>query len=150
MNDEEIMLLALKEAEEAKKEGEVPVGALILKNGTIIAKGHNEREKQLSISRHAEIVAMEKAAKKLGTWHLEGCTLYVTLEPCLMCAGAILQARIQQVIFGAKDPKDGALVSRYRVFDIPSLHERPLVNFGIKEEECSRLLTSYFQKKRKL
>ena len=148
MDDKELMGLALEEARKAASEGEVPVGAVLSLGGKVVALGHNEREKGLDISAHAEIVALRTAARELGSWRLRNATLYVTLEPCLMCAGAILQSHVGRLVFGTKDPKDGAIVSRYRVYDTPSLHERPLVDFGVLEEECSALLSLWFQRKR--
>lgn len=148
MDDRKLMELALQEARKAALEGEVPVGAVLAVDGNPVALGHNEREKGLDISAHAEIVVLRKAARVLGSWRLSGAALYVTLEPCLMCAGAILQSHVGRLVFGAKDPKDGAIVSRYRVYDAPSLHERPLVDFGVLEEECSALLSGWFQRKR--
>ena len=148
MKDIEFMRIALSLAEEAAKEGEVPVGAIIVKDNEIIGKGFNRREKKLDVTSHAEIEAIKEAAAHLGSWRLSGCTLYVTLEPCLMCSGAILQSRLQRVVFGADDPKDGAIVSRYRVFDEPSLHERPLLERGILEEESKALLSAFFEGKR--
>ncbi len=149
MTDEHYMDIALKEARLALEEGEIPVGAVLVLDNKVVAQGHNEREKGKKISAHAEIVVLEKAAQTLNSWQCKDCTLYVTLEPCLMCAGAILQARVKRVVFGARDNKDGAIISRYRVYDVPSLHERPLIDFGIKEKECSDLLSSYFESIRK-
>ncbi len=148
MEDRAFMEMALEEARKAALEGEVPVGALLSRDGKPLALGHNEREKGLDISAHAEIVVLRKAASLLGTWRLSGCTLYVTLEPCLMCAGAILQSHVSRLVFASKDPKDGAIVSRYRVYDAPSLHERPLVDFGVLDEECSAFLSEWFRHKR--
>lgn len=140
---------ALLEAKKAFEEGEVPVGAVVIKDGKIIGRGHNRREKGGDISSHAEIEALKDAAQNSGDWRLSGCTLAVTLEPCLMCAGAILQARISTLIFGAKDPKEGALVSLYRVYDEPRSGDRPLVYSGIKEDECQKLLSEFFSNKRR-
>ena len=146
MNDVEAMEIALEEARLAYNEGEVPVGAVILCGGELIAKAHNTRETDLDISGHAEIKAMQEAAKKLGRWSLEGCRLIVTLEPCPMCAGAILQSRLSSLCFGAKDEKEGAIVSAYHLFD--GKKEAPFIDFGIKEEECSALLKSFFAARR--
>ncbi|MCQ2772790.1 MAG: nucleoside deaminase [Bacilli bacterium] len=149
MTDIEFMDLALKEAEKAMNENEIPVGAVVIKDGMIISVGHNQREKFNDVTSHAEIEALKGAAKKLGTWKLDGCTLYVTLEPCLMCTGAILQSRISRVVFGAKDEQDGAIVSNYFVFDSPTKLERPLVSVGVLEDKCSLLLKTFFSNKRK-
>lgn len=150
MNDEEGMALAIEEAKKARQEGEIPVGAVIVKGDKVIACGHNQREGKHDIGSHAEIEAIREAEQVLKNWRLDGCTLYVTLEPCLMCAGAILQSRISKLVFGAKDDKDGAIVSRYFVFDAPSIHERPLVFPGVKEKECQQFLQDFFQEKRRM
>ena len=146
MNDEEAMDIALQEARLAYEEGEVPVGAVILYNGALLARAHNSRETDLDISGHAEIKAMQLAAKRRETWLLEGCKLIVTLEPCPMCAGAILQSRLSYLCFGAKDEKEGAIVSAYHLFD--SKKDAPLTSFGLKEDECSMILKDFFARKR--
>lgn len=149
MTDEEFMGQALIEAEKAAKENEVPVGAVLVKDGKIVARGHNRREKKSDVTSHAEIEAIRQGEKKLGGWRLEGTTLYVTLEPCLMCAGAILQARIARLVYGAKDPKEGAIASRYFVYDTPSRGERPLVKGEVLRGESEKLLVAFFARKRK-
>lgn len=149
MNENDFMDKAIELAKKALQEGEVPVGAVVVKNGAIIGEGYNKREKNSDISSHAEIEAMKSAAKKLGDWRLDGCSLYVTLEPCLMCSGAILQSRISSLFFGAKDEKEGAVVSNYFVFDEPMSLPRPLINLGIKGSECESLLRSFFKDARK-
>lgn len=136
-------------AKKAAEEGEIPVGALIVREGRLIGRGHNRREKKKDVSSHAEIEALRKAEKKLQNWRLDKATIYVTLEPCLMCAGAILQARLGRVVYGAADPKEGALVSKYFVYDAPTLQERPLVKGGVRAQECEALLADFFAKKRK-
>ena len=148
MNDSEFMKIALYLAGLAAKEGEVPVGAVVVKDDIIIGRGFNHREKDNDITSHAEIEAIKQASRMLGSWRLSGCTLYVTLEPCLMCSGAILQSRLQRVVYGADDPKDGAVVSRYHVFDDPSLHERPLIERGVLAEESKAILSTFFEGKR--
>ena len=146
MDAEAYMKIALEEACKALEEGEVPVGAVLVKDGEIIARGHNHRESLHDISSHAEIEVLKEAGKKLGSWSLEGCILYVTLEPCLMCAGAIEQARISTLIYGADDPSEGAITSKRAVFDGNS---GPLLVYrGILKEECSGLLKSFFLAKR--
>ena len=126
--------------------GEVPVGAIIVKDGQIIARAHNTREGDKDISGHAEINAIRLAEKALGRWTLEGCVLYVTLEPCLMCAGAIKQSRLSSVVFGAKDEAEGAVVSKYHVFD--DVNGSIGVVYGVLEEPCSELLKSFFAARR--
>ncbi len=111
------MLLALKEAMKAQAIDEVPIGAIIVKNDKVISRGHNQREKRNDPTAHAEIIAIRKACKKLGVWRLDGCQLYVTIEPCSMCAGTLLWTRIDRIVFGAKDPKGGALGSSYHLFE---------------------------------
>lgn len=144
------MRKAIHEAGKAEKIDEVPIGCVIVKDGKIIARGHNKREKeQLSIS-HAEINAIRKACKKLKSWRLEDCDLYVTLEPCPMCAGAIIQSRIRHVYFGASDPKGGSVCSCTSLFDVPEYNHHPEYTSGILQEECGDLLSSFFRRKRKL
>lgn len=148
MSDEEYMALALKSAQIASELGEVPVGAVVVKDGKIIGEGHNEREKKRDVSSHAEIEAIREAEKALGRWVLEGCTLYVTLEPCLMCSGAIAQARLSRLVYGASDPKEGAVESHFYVFADPTLDHRPLVTGGVMAKECQQLLSDFFAVKR--
>lgn len=142
------MEAAYREAQKAAKKGEAPIGAVIVKDGKIIAKGHNLREKKQNVLRHAEIDCLSKACKKLKSWRLCDCILYVTLEPCIMCAGAITQARIQAVVFGAYDPKAGAAGSITDVFSIPALNHHVIVKGGIMKEKCGKLLTDFFKKLR--
>lgn len=151
MENEEILFMkeALKEAELALKENEVPVGAVVVRNNEVIAKAHNRREKDLDISSHAEINALKLAAAKLGRWDLSDCSLYVTLEPCLMCAGAILQARVRFVCFGALDEKAGAVVSNYHVFDSKNEYTPPLIDKNILNNECEEILKTFFSQRRK-
>lgn len=149
MNEyERYMREALKLAAKAAKKDEVPVGALIVRNGRVISRGINLRETKNDPLAHAEITAIRKAAKKLKGWRLTGCTLYVTLEPCPMCAGAVINSRIEEVIFGAYDPKAGAFGS---VYDLAQgkLNHKPKITGGVLKEECGRLLTDYFRNKRK-
>ncbi len=146
-HDEQFMAEAIRMAKKAVKKDEVPVGAVIVHKGRIIAKACNLRETKRSPLAHAEILAIQKAAKKLGGWRLPGCTLYVTLEPCPMCAGAIVNARIEEVVFGAYDPKGGAMGSLYDLAE-GKLNHKPKVNSGVMEEQCALLLKSYFKSKR--
>lgn len=146
--DEFFMRLALKEAERAFLEDEVPVGACIVRDGVVVALGRNRREKTDDVTAHAEIEAIRKAQRVLGDWRLEGCTIYVTLEPCLMCAGAIIQARIARLVFGAFDPKAGAAGSVLNVF-LPGLFPHIVsVRGGVCAEECGVILQEYFRRKR--
>lgn len=138
----------LKLAEEAKKIDEVPIGAIIVRDSQIIAEAYNLREKNQSVTGHAEILAIEKAAKKLNSWRLSDCTLYVSLEPCLMCAGALIQSRIQSVYFGAFDPKGGALGSLYQLHEDKRLNHRFTVIGGICQKDCGAILSEYFKSKR--
>lgn len=143
---EDIMRLALKEAEAAQAIGEIPVGAIIVdSNNNVIAKGYNLREKRQLPTAHAELVAVEEACTKLGTWRLEDCSIYVTLEPCPMCMGVLLQARIKKIFFGAFDPKAGACGSTMDLSDNKKLNHRIVVLGGILEEESSEILKKFFQ-----
>ncbi len=139
---------ALIEARKAYALGEVPVGALIVKDGKIIARGHNLREQKQNALSHAEIECINKACEKLGTWRLEGCEMYVTLEPCPMCTGAIINSRLSTVIFGAYDLKAGCMDSVINLCDYPFNH-RPEIYGGIMEDECKRLLEEFFGKIRR-
>ena len=135
---------ALKEAKKAYLKGEVPVGAVIVHEGKIIARAHNLRQDKQKVTAHAEIIAIEKASKKIGSWRLEECTLYVTLEPCPMCSGAIIQARIKEVVFGAYDQKAGCAGSVFDMFSYPFNH-RVIVTGGEMEEEAKKLLQQFFK-----
>lgn len=143
------MLAALKEADKAEKLDEVPVGCVIVKNNKIIARGHNKRETSLLSNAHAEVITITKANKKLKSWRLEDCDLYVTVEPCIMCAGTIIQARIKNVYYGAKDFKGGAFGSSINILEATNINHHPNVVGGILEEQCSNKISQYFQKKRK-
>ena len=140
------MNLALEEAKSALNEGEIPVGAVLVKNDEILAKGHNHRESTSDISSHAEIEVLREAGKRLGTWDLSGCTLYVTLEPCLMCAGAIEQSRISTLVYGADDPAEGAVTSKRAIFDGKA--NSLLIYRGIEKERCEAILRDFFYSKR--
>jgi tRNA(adenine34) deaminase len=142
------MRLALLEAEEAAREGEVPVGAVIVHEERVIGRGRNRTEASQDPTAHAEILAIGAAAEALGSWRLEGCALYVTLEPCHMCAGAIVLARIERLVFGATDPKAGACVSLADVVRDPRLNHRADVLHGILAAESRVLLAEFFRKKR--
>lgn len=149
MNDQDFMRLALTEADTAAKLGEIPVGALIVQGEKIIASAHNLKETTQDPTGHAEVLAIKLAAQKLNTWRLEGCKLYVTLEPCLMCSGAILQARLDEVIFATRDPKGGAVVSCCEVFTTPQINHRPNWREGILQEQASLQLKNFFKELRK-
>ncbi len=146
---EKWMRAALREARKAASRDEVPVGCVIVREGKILARAHNRREETQLATAHAELLAIQKACKKLGSWRLEGCDLYVTLEPCPMCAGAIVNARVGSVFFGAFDPKGGYAVTLHRTFEDPALNHRPAFEGGILEEECGELLRAYFREKRR-
>ena len=144
---EEYMLQALSLAKLAGEFGEVPVGAVIVKNGEIIAEAYNKREFGKDATAHAELLAIREACEKLGTWRLSGCDLYVTLEPCPMCAGAIVNARVDRVFFGAKDARGGALGSVLDLRAYP-LFSKPEVYEGICETQCREILQDFFKKRR--
>ena len=146
--DEKYMRIAIKEAQKAVILDEVPVGAIIVKDDKIIARGHNLREKSNDPTSHAEINAIRKASKKLNSWRLEGTTIYVTVEPCSMCAGAILQSRIAKVVYGTTDPKGGAIESSLELFKAKNINHHPEIVGDILKEECSSIITSYFKSKR--
>ena len=139
---------ALKEAKKAELIDEVPIGCVIVKDDKIIARGHNQRETNQDPTGHAEIIAIKKASKKLNSWRLEGCDIYVTLEPCIMCSGAIIQSRISKVYYGASDPKGGALGSSINVLNAHNINHHPEVISGVLKEECSSIITNYFKSKR--
>ena len=145
--DLKYMEMALSEAKAAAKEGEIPVGAVIVKDGEVIAMAHNNREATGDATGHAELLAIRRACEALGGWHLEKCTLYVTLEPCPMCMGAIVNSRLGKVVFGAKDAKAGACGS---VIDLRSypLNHKPAVEHGFMKEECVAVLSDFFKNKR--
>lgn len=147
--DLKYMALALKEAQIAYKNDEVPVGAVIVKDGKVLAKAYNKREKSLDPTSHAEINAIRKACKKVGSWRLVDATIYVTVEPCSMCAGAILWARIGRVVYGTKDLKGGALGTTFNLYEVKGLNHYPQITGGVMEEECSILIKDFFKKKRK-
>ena len=142
------MRSALAEAEIAADAGEVPVGAVVVSGGEIIGRGHNRSEADHDPSAHAEIVALREAARKLGNHRLTDATLYVTLEPCAMCMGALVQARIERLVFGAYDPKAGAAGSAIDLSDSPSFNHRFEINGGVLAEECGAVLKAFFESKR--
>ena len=139
---------AIKEAKKAELIDEVPIGCVIVKDDKVIARGHNVRETKKTPLGHAEIIAIDKASKKLGAWRLQDCDMYITLEPCIMCAGAIIQSRIKHVYYGAKDPKGGAIESSINVLEAKNINHHPEITSGILEEECSNIISQYFKRKR--
>lgn len=142
------MSLALDEAKKALLVDEVPVGAVIIKDGVIIGRGYNLRESKKSALAHAEIMALEEAFKYIGGWRLNGCSMYVTLEPCPMCAGAILQARLDRLIFGAFDPKSGACGSKLNLISDFEWNHKVEIDGGLLDDECGEILKTYFREKR--
>jgi tRNA(adenine34) deaminase len=144
------MSLALREAEQAFREDEVPVGAVIVHEGRIVASAHNQREQLHDPTAHAEMIAITQAAESLRSWRLDGCTLYVTLEPCPMCAGAILLARIPWLVYGATDPKAGAVDSLFHLLNDSRLNHRVQVIPNMMADRCGEILSRFFQAKRQL
>jgi tRNA(adenine34) deaminase len=144
------MRMALSQAEAALGEDEVPVGAVIVHDGRVIAAAHNQREQLHDPTAHAEMIAITQAAESRGDWRLEDCTLYVTLEPCVMCAGAILQARIPLVVYGATDPKAGAVSTLFQLLNDPRLNHRAQVIPGVMAAPCGEILSRFFLAQRKL
>ncbi|MGL5978538.1 MAG: nucleoside deaminase [Erysipelotrichaceae bacterium] len=146
---EQYMKLAIKEAKKAAIKDEVPIGCVIVDPiGTVISKAYNWREHNQLSTAHAEVRAIERACKKLGSWRLEDCTLYVTVEPCPMCAGAIVQARIKHVVYGAYDPKGGCVDSCMKMFETPGFNHYPTWQGGVLEQECATLMKDFFRVKR--
>jgi tRNA(adenine34) deaminase len=146
---EAFMRRALQEAEAALAEDEVPVGAVVVHAGRVVASAHNQREALRDPTAHAEMIAITQAAQALGSWRLDGCTLYVTLEPCPMCAGAMVLARIPRLVYGATDPKAGAVTSLYRLLDDARLNHRVEVVAGVLATPCGEILTRFFDQKRR-
>jgi tRNA(adenine34) deaminase len=147
--DEMWMSLALTEARQAAAEGEVPVGAVVVAGGRVLARARNGRERLDDPTAHAEVLALRAAARSLGRWRLTGCTLYVTLEPCFMCAGALVNARVDRVVFAAKDPKAGAAGSLADVLADQRLNHQPQVAGGVLEAACGELLREFFRSRRR-
>lgn len=135
---------ALEEAEKAYKRGEIPVGAVVVHNGKMLARAHNEKEYRQDATAHAELLALQRAARQLGYWRLHEATLYCTLEPCAMCAGAMVNARLGRLVYGAKDPKAGSAGSIYDIVRSPALNHQVAVEGGVLKEECSKLLRKFF------
>lgn len=148
MEHEDYMREALSLAREAAQEGEVPVGCVIVKDGEIIGRGRNQREELQRTSSHAEMEAIAQANERLRSWRLDGCTLYVTLEPCPMCAGAIVQARPGRIVFGATDERMGAVGGALSLFELPGVNHRPWVRRGVMAQEAKTLLADFFAARR--
>jgi tRNA(adenine34) deaminase len=148
MDDKALMTIALEEARAALVHDDVPIGCVIARGDEVIARAHNARERDADPTAHAEILALRAAAKAIRTWRLEGCSVYVTLEPCVMCAGAIVLSRTQRLVYGAPDPKAGAVRSLYNVADDARLNHRVDVTAGVLEEGSAELLRAYFSAKR--
>lgn len=144
--DEKYMRLALDEAKKAEGEDEVPVGAIIVRNDAVVSSAYNTREYGKNALYHAEIKAIDEACKKLGGWRLVGCTMYVTLEPCPMCAGAIINSRIERVVYGAPDHKAGAFGTMINLTDYPLF--KPEIRSGVLKDDCAQILSKFFKKKR--
>ena len=150
MNKEDYMKLALEEAKKAYDELEIPVGAIVVKDGKVIAKAYNEKKKKQDSTKHAEILAIQKATKKLKSWRLYDCDMYVTLEPCSMCAGALIQSRIRKVYIGTMDEKTGACGSVLNLLEDYKFNHKVDVEYGICQVECEKILKDFFKYLRKL
>jgi tRNA(adenine34) deaminase len=146
--DEQYMVMAIRQAEEAADSGEVPIGAVLVKEGEVICSDRNRREELDDASAHAEILVIRRAGGLLGGWRLAGCTLYVTLEPCPMCAGAMVQARLERLVFGATDPKSGAAGTLCNIVQDTRFNHRLVVTGGILQDECAALLQQFFRVRR--
>ena len=146
MQDEDFMREALQEAERAAQIGEMPVGCVMVRGGVIIARAHNECEMRHDATAHAEMLAIRRASRAVGDWRLSGTTLYVTLEPCPMCAGAIMQSRIRRLVFGACDTRQGCAGSLYRIPEDPAFPHFCVCDGGVLADDCARLLTAFFQR----
>jgi tRNA(adenine34) deaminase len=146
--DKELMARALEEARAASSHDDVPIGCVITRGDEIVAAAHNARERDQDPTAHAEVLALRAAAGVLGTWRLDGCSVYVTLEPCVMCAGAMVLARVERLVYAASDPKAGAVRSLYNVADDPRLNHRIAITAGVLEDEAAELLRTYFSAKR--
>ncbi|MFZ0034767.1 MAG: tRNA adenosine(34) deaminase TadA [Sedimentisphaerales bacterium] len=147
-DDQRYMKTAIEQAKIAEENGDVPIGAVIVHKNQIIAKAYNQREQLQDPTAHAEIIALTQAAAALENWHLNGCTMYVTLEPCPMCAGALVLARIDRLVYGCDDPKTGAVKSLYNIVTDGRLNHRLEVTSGVLSDECTALLQQFFQKRR--
>ncbi|MGB4985644.1 MAG: nucleoside deaminase [Erysipelotrichaceae bacterium] len=149
MEKEKYMLMALKEAQKAYNKNEVPIGAVIVKDDKIISRAHNLKESNHLVTSHAEILAINKACKKLKNWRLIDCDIYVTMEPCIMCAGALMQSRIKNIYYGMPDNRFGGIISKIKTFETEGLDSYPNVKGGILEKECVEIIQKFFQQRRK-
>lgn len=147
-NNIKYMELAIDEAKKAYELDEVPIGCVIVKDGEVIASSHNEKERCNDATKHAEILCINRASKKLDCWYLENCEMYVTLEPCMMCTGAIINSRIKKVYFATEDPKGGCLVSNIKINEVTNLNHYPEIEVGMMKDEASKLLKDFFKMKR--
>ena len=148
--DERFMRLALDEAKRALAHDDVPIGAVLVRDGEVLSSAHNERELKSDATAHAEILALRRASERVGGWRLDGATMYVTLEPCPMCAGALVLARVRRLVYGPQDPTAGAALSLYNIVDDPRLNHQLEVTLGVLENEGAALLTEFFEKRRHL
>lgn len=148
VTDDDFMKVALEEARMALEHGDVPIGAVAVRDGEVIARAHNKREIKGDPTAHAELLALRQASRRLGRWRLHDVTLYVTIEPCAMCAGAMVWARLERLVYGSPDPKAGAVYSLYNIVQDPRLNHQCEVTSGILEEECSDLLQTFFRGRR--
>lgn len=148
VTDDDFMKVALEEARMALEHGDVPIGAVAVRDGEVIARAHNKREIKGDPTAHAELIALRQASRRLGRWRLHDVTLYVTIEPCAMCAGAMVWARLERLVYGSPDPKAGAVYSLYNIVQDPRLNHQCEVTSGILEEECSDLLQTFFRGRR--
>ncbi|MEA2506517.1 MAG: tRNA(adenine34) deaminase [Actinomycetota bacterium] len=148
VTDEDFMRGALVQAEGAATHDDVPIGAVLVRDGEVLASAGNERQLRQDPTAHAEILVLQRAAERLGTWRLEGATMYVTLEPCPMCAGALVLARVKRLVYGPQDPKAGAAMSLYNVVQDPRLNHELQITAGVLEEECAAVLRGFFQSRR--
>ena len=148
LDDDELMGLALEQARQAGAAGEVPIGAVVVLGTCLIGRGHNQPIASSDPTAHAEVVALRQAARAMGNYRLPGATLYTTIEPCSMCCGAVLQARLARVVYGAPDPRAGAANSLYRLLEDPRLNHEVVVAGGVRSDECAGLVTEFFQARR--
>ena len=149
MKDSDYMLLALEEANQAREAGEMPVGCVVVKDDAIIARAHNRCEEYRDATAHAEMLAIRQASCILGDWRLSDCTLYVTLEPCPMCAGAIMQARVGRLVYGADDPEQGCAGSLYRITEDPAFPHFCQCDGGVESDKCGKLINEFFHRRRR-
>jgi tRNA(adenine34) deaminase len=148
MDDRELMTIALEEARTALAHDDVPIGCVVARDGEVLVRARNRRELDRDPTAHAEIIVLREASQEIGSWRLDGCTVYVTLEPCAMCAGAMVLARVDRLVYGAPDPKAGAVRSLFNIVDDPRLNHRVEITAGMLEEECSAVLREFFAARR--